>query len=432
MTDTDTGPRTDPGGAPPPPPTAPRRLVRRRDDRMVAGVASGIAAHLGIDPSIVRILFVVLAFAGASGIVAYVACWALIPEADGPDEAVRSTRIEASGAPFWVGVGLLTVAALILVDQSWFIARGVGVPLVLIALGVALWKVGQDRQTSRAAAPPAWDAPASDSFATASEETAAMPSPTTTEPGATWTPPPVPTRGGGRGLDGMDWTPPPVPPRERSILGRLTLALVFIALGVGMTLDQLDLISFTAATAAATALLIVGVGLVVGAWVGRARWLGLVGLALVPIVLATSLASSLDVSFAGGIGDRTFHATTIDDLEPGYELGAGQLTLDLRDLELDEGRGAFTQVRLGAGEMIVIVPRDLTVAVEAEAQVGQLRLPGIDDEGTGLRRETVVGDANRPVDLRLDLRVGAGQIEVVTAARDAAPTSTEPTEEFTR
>ena len=53
------------GGAVPPPPV--RRLYRLRNDRVVAGVASGLAAHLELDPVWVRLAFVVLAFIGGLG-----------------------------------------------------------------------------------------------------------------------------------------------------------------------------------------------------------------------------------------------------------------------------------------------------------------------------------------------------------------------------
>ena len=59
-----------------------KRLTRRRDDRMVAGVSSGIADYLGLDPTLVRLIAVVSAiFSFGAVAVAYVAAWILMPEA---------------------------------------------------------------------------------------------------------------------------------------------------------------------------------------------------------------------------------------------------------------------------------------------------------------------------------------------------------------
>ncbi|GAA4818237.1 PspC domain-containing protein [Nocardioides caeni] len=59
-----------------------RRLTRRRDDRMIAGVCGGIADHLGIDVTIVRLLLVAaVVFGLGSGVLLYLAGWALMPEA---------------------------------------------------------------------------------------------------------------------------------------------------------------------------------------------------------------------------------------------------------------------------------------------------------------------------------------------------------------
>jgi phage shock protein C len=66
---------------PAPRPQHPRRLVRRSDDRMVAGVCSGVADYLGVDVTLVRLVTVVGAILGfGSLILAYVVAWALIPE----------------------------------------------------------------------------------------------------------------------------------------------------------------------------------------------------------------------------------------------------------------------------------------------------------------------------------------------------------------
>ena len=59
-----------------------RRLVRRTDDRMVAGVCSGVADYVGVDPTIVRLAVVVGTVLGfGTLLVAYVLAWLLMPEA---------------------------------------------------------------------------------------------------------------------------------------------------------------------------------------------------------------------------------------------------------------------------------------------------------------------------------------------------------------
>ena len=62
--------------------TTTSRLVRRTDDRMVAGVCSGVADYLGVDPTIVRLAVVVGTVLGfGTLLVAYVLAWLLMPEA---------------------------------------------------------------------------------------------------------------------------------------------------------------------------------------------------------------------------------------------------------------------------------------------------------------------------------------------------------------
>lgn len=57
-----------------------KRLVRSSDDRMVAGVAAGVANYVGLDISLVRILFVILTFLGGPGLFAYIILWVVMPE----------------------------------------------------------------------------------------------------------------------------------------------------------------------------------------------------------------------------------------------------------------------------------------------------------------------------------------------------------------
>jgi phage shock protein C len=57
-----------------------KRLVRMKYDRMFFGVASGLSQYLGIDPIIIRLVFVVLTLAGGPGLIAYIVLALLMPE----------------------------------------------------------------------------------------------------------------------------------------------------------------------------------------------------------------------------------------------------------------------------------------------------------------------------------------------------------------
>lgn len=56
-----------------------KRLYRSRDERMIAGVAGGIAEYLGIDPTLVRLAFVISTLTGGWGLVLYVVLAIVMP-----------------------------------------------------------------------------------------------------------------------------------------------------------------------------------------------------------------------------------------------------------------------------------------------------------------------------------------------------------------
>ena len=74
----------------------PERPALRRpfEDRMLAGVAAGLARYFGVDPTIVRIAFVVLTVVGGAGIPLYLAGLLLIPE-EGSDVSIAGSIIES-------------------------------------------------------------------------------------------------------------------------------------------------------------------------------------------------------------------------------------------------------------------------------------------------------------------------------------------------
>jgi phage shock protein C len=56
-----------------------KRLYRSRNDRMIAGVCGGLGQFLGMDPTIIRLIFVVAVLAGFAGVLAYLILAVVIP-----------------------------------------------------------------------------------------------------------------------------------------------------------------------------------------------------------------------------------------------------------------------------------------------------------------------------------------------------------------
>lgn len=106
--------------------------VQRSDDRWFAGVASGIAARFGIDPLIVRGVFVVLALLGGPGILLYLAGWLLLPDTLGRIHLEEVFRGRASA-------GMLTVTIILATLVFIPVVIGLLVPSVAGVPNLGLW-----------------------------------------------------------------------------------------------------------------------------------------------------------------------------------------------------------------------------------------------------------------------------------------------------
>ncbi len=71
-----------------------RRLTRSRSERMIAGVAGGLASYFGIDPLFMRIGFIILSLFNGIGIMLYLALWLIVPNEGSLSEG-RTTVQEA-------------------------------------------------------------------------------------------------------------------------------------------------------------------------------------------------------------------------------------------------------------------------------------------------------------------------------------------------
>jgi hypothetical protein len=137
---------------------------------------------------------------------------------------------------------------------------------------------------------------------------------------------------------------------------------------------------------------------------------GLIGLGIVVMIIGLVTPGVLAPS-AFTAGERTHTVTDVADLDDRYALGAGELVLDLRDLELTEAP-VTVAARVTFGELTVLVPEDVGVGGDARVAFGEVatfdRTRGGIAPSATLDEEA--GEGNET--LELDLRVSFGRIEV--------------------
>jgi phage shock protein C len=124
----------------PPRPDERRRLTRSRTNRILGGVCAGLADYLGVDVVLIRIAFVVLAFAGGGGVILYLIGWILIPEEEpGAAPAARHPSVApGDSARLILGALLIGVGAILLINLLIPSFSRYFWPLVLIAVGAAI------------------------------------------------------------------------------------------------------------------------------------------------------------------------------------------------------------------------------------------------------------------------------------------------------
>jgi len=430
--DTSTDHQEPPAGGSPPPLQG-RRLHRRTDDKMIAGVASGLAEYLNIDPVIVRVAFVILAVVGGVGIVAYGALWWLVPPTQEVSNAGEDAIRKLKRAPAWVAAALLVVGLLLLVDQLGPPHADVIWGLALIALGALLfWQTTGHRQAVPDGPGQPIPAPGSTPVAAAHpeppapyERTLPYETPMAYQARTATAPPPPYAPAAGPGAGGGFAEPwvqdrvgavdrPRRAPRERSGLGWATVGTMLVVVGGAAVLDNAGAFDLSLAQYLALALAVLAAGLLVGTWVGRARWLALPAAVLVPFLL---LASLVTVPFTGGWGDRSLVPASLARGQATYHMVAGRLRLDLTRLAAEAGGAGEAPLHVTAtmvaGTVEVVVPRDVPVHVDARMGAGAMSVLGLYSDGLSLHR--AAGQSSDRVALDLDVDVSFGRIVVFRA-----------------
>ncbi|MGW8816179.1 PspC domain-containing protein [Gordonia terrae] len=487
----------------------------RPDDRTIAGVCTGIAARYRVDPTLVKVAFVVAAFFGGSGLILYLAAWVAFPGA-GRARAdalrVESARAGHSSHGSMHGLGnpqviLLVVLAIVIVtsvgpNRTWGSGGLVGAILMLggwflLYLRTPTPPVGTsidtaavtdivvpppaagqfERWVPRGMSSPAGTHPVTpaprvelekdpsrlvanaphtsgsggavanaphtsgsggavaDAPHTSGSGGAVADAPHTSGSGGAAADAPH-TSGSSGARDDVDldvsppaWDPlgaarfawdlpepaspaePPARRRRRSPLTLIVIGLAIIAGAVGTGLHQIGVDWFTVPHILSLSLAVIGAGLLVAAVVRRRTGEHSTGLVPIAIVLGAAVVVTTVISGvsglsgplpAGGAGEREWKPLTENDIQAEYSLGVGEMTLDLRAVDLTADR--TVRLENGVGTIRVHVPDTMNVRANCQTGIGDYTCPTGLDGG----RDGTDGPA-----LQIDARTGMGEVQVL-------------------
>src|SRR3954470_11039510 len=114
----------------------PRRRKRSGSDAVIGGVASGLGRYFGVDPILFRIGFVVLAFVGAAGFLAYLALLAFVPSDGEQRQGGTAGKAAAIAGTVVLGIALVTFLS----PPLFFFGPGLLVVALVGLAGVLLWR----------------------------------------------------------------------------------------------------------------------------------------------------------------------------------------------------------------------------------------------------------------------------------------------------
>ncbi|WP_040535581.1 PspC domain-containing protein [Gordonia namibiensis] len=470
----------------------------RPENRTIAGVCSGIAARYRVDPTLVKIAFVVSAFFGGSGLILYLAAWIAFPGRQRAQaEAVRAANAGHRGhrrhGPPWGNPQFIVLAVLAIVivtsvgpNRTWGSGGLVGAILMLggwyllhlrtptpppgtsidtVAVtdvvvppptagqferwvpramaGTGITGAPANTPTSTSAPNVNLQKPAADTGTQRGPATTENPTTESTDPAATeeismtksdvdtasdgtqrWSPLPTPVPAS----DDVDTSPPswdplgvapfawdlpepatPAKPveqrRRRSPLTLIVLGLAVIVGAIGTALHQAGVDWFTVPRILSLCLAVVGAGLVLAATLRRRTGEHSTGLLPVAILLGVATIVTTTVSGVtlptGGAGDRNWKPLSENDIQPEYTLGMGEMTLDLREIDLTADRRV--ELRNGMGVIEVALPENMNVRVTCDTGIGDIDCPaGLDGGRDG---------TDGPV-LEIDAHTGMGEVRV--------------------
>ncbi|MBF6061796.1 PspC domain-containing protein [Nocardia terpenica] len=189
----------------------------------------------------------------------------------------------------------------------------------------------------------------------------------------------------------------PPPRRPRSRLTPVVIGLAVLAAAAAGAVAASGVHWMTPGRIAALALLVVGLGLIVGAFARRGYGLLVLLAPLAGFVILASLSNPINIE-TDAMGDRTSTPTTVAQLRPAYRVEAGSLMLDLRQLNLTEDH--TVNVSVDMGEAKILVPASMRLHAVCTSRVGDVRCP-----------QGIIGPPTSRL-LTLNVHVRAGDAEV--------------------
>jgi phage shock protein PspC (stress-responsive transcriptional regulator) len=418
----------------------PAKFRRDRRFKMLAGVCAGLGRQYDMDPVIFRITLAVLSATGGIGLIFYGFAWLFVPYEDEEQNEVRKLltgRVDGQA---------LTAVLFALVGCGVFLTMlsngGVlafAVVLSLLLAGAGYWS----RQRG---------APDTDPLAAQADAPPEAQAPPVGAGHPSWWRDPIVKDGTHDGGTGYLWGPldsrdrdiaaavnislgrygegrvdvraarpqPPKPRGPRWIGGWVFLfALLAGSLGTNLTWDEHPL-GTSLQTGLACALIVIGLGVAISSYLGRTG-AGSIFLAVLTAGLLAG-AAALPKDIGTHWTKETWRPAAVAEVQQKYDLGTGVGTLDLTRLDLTKGQTVTARAEVGVGKLKVIVPKDATVQLSIDVGVGDIQLPGDDQEDVdveaGKYKEATLTPPKGTKSsgtLDLDLQVGVGQAEVSRA-----------------
>jgi phage shock protein PspC (stress-responsive transcriptional regulator) len=167
-------------------------------------------------------------------------------------------------------------------------------------------------------------------------------------------------------------------------------------------------------TVVAITVILAGVAILAGAFMRPVRWLVLPAVAL---ALSAGTVSAAGIDLDGGVGERDYRPTSALELRDKYELGMGELIVDLRQTDLPPGDVPL-EIDLGIGDARVIVPEDVCVATDAQVGVGEIRTFGRHNEGVDVDYDDRPDAAPSTTRLLVKAEVGVGSLRIGQSGTD--------------